>query len=68
MYGNVQATTFVTYIYIYIYIYIYMNIYIYSAIYIYIAEERPLCRTKILPVTHLLVDTWILTVKPVYKL
>ena len=27
-----------------------------------------LCRTKLLPVTHVLVDTWMLTVKPVYKL
>ena len=29
---------------------------------------RALCRTKLLPVTHVLVDTWILTVMPVYKL
>ena len=29
---------------------------------------RALCRTKLLPVTHVLVDTWMLTVKPVYKL
>ena len=27
-----------------------------------------LCRIKLLPVTHVLVDTWMLTVKPVYKL
>ena len=26
-----------------------------------------LCRIKLLPVTHVLVDTWILIVKPVYK-
>jgi len=29
---------------------------------------RALCRIKLLPVTHVLVDSWILTVKPVYKL
>ena len=29
---------------------------------------RALCRIKLLPVTHGLVDTWMLTVKPVYKL
>ena len=29
---------------------------------------RALCRTKLLPVTHVLVDTWMWTVKPVYKL
>ena len=29
---------------------------------------RALCSTKLLPVTHVLVDTWMLTVKPVYKL
>ena len=29
---------------------------------------RALCRIKLLPVTHVLVDTWMLTVKPVYKL
>ena len=31
---------------------------------------RALCRIKLLPVTHvfILVDTWMLTVKPVYKL
>ena len=29
---------------------------------------RALCRIKLLPVTHVLVDTWILTVKLVYKL
>ena len=27
-----------------------------------------LCRIKLLPVTHVLVDTWMLTVKLVYKL
>ena len=27
-----------------------------------------LCRIKLLPVTHVLVDTWMLTVNPVYKL
>ena len=27
-----------------------------------------LCRIKLLPVRHVLVDTWMLTVKPVYKL
>ena len=31
-------------------------------------QSRALCRTKLLPVTHVLVDTWMLTVKPVYKL
>ena len=31
-------------------------------------STRALYRTKLLPVTHVLVDTWILTVKPVYKL
>ena len=30
--------------------------------------NRALCRIKLLPVTHVLVDTWMLTVKPVYKL
>ena len=30
--------------------------------------SRALCRTKLLPVTHVLVDTWMLIVKPVYKL
>ena len=29
---------------------------------------RALCRIKLLPVTHVLVDTWMFTVKPVYKL
>ena len=29
---------------------------------------RALCRITLLPVTHVLVDTWMLTVKPVYKL
>ena len=29
---------------------------------------RALCRIKLLPVTHVLVDTWMLTVMPVYKL
>ena len=29
---------------------------------------RALCRIQLLPVTHVLVDTWMLTVKPVYKL
>ena len=29
---------------------------------------RALCRIKLLPVTHVLVDTWMLTVKPVYEL
>ena len=31
-------------------------------------RNRALCRIKLLPVTHVLVDTWTLTVKPVYKL
>ena len=26
------------------------------------------CRIRLLPVTHVLVDTWMLTIKPVYKL
>ena len=30
--------------------------------------SRTLYRTKSLPVTHVLMDTWMLTVKPVYKL
>ena len=29
---------------------------------------RALCRIKLLPVTHVLVDTWMLTVKLIYKL
>ena len=29
---------------------------------------RVLCKIKLLPVTHVLVDTWMLTGKPVYKL
>ena len=32
------------------------------------SDIRALCRIKLLPVTHVLVDTWMLTVKPVYKL
>ena len=31
-------------------------------------RSRALCRIKLLPVTHDLVDTWMLTVKVVYKL
>ena len=31
-------------------------------------QSRALCRIKLLPITHGLVDTWMLTVKPVYKL
>ena len=34
----------------------------------YIRVSRALCRTTLLPVTHVLVDTWMLTVKLVYKL
>ena len=30
-------------------------------------ETRALCRIKLLPVTHVLVDTWMLTVKLVYE-
>ena len=30
--------------------------------------SRALCRMKLLPVTHVLVDIWMLTVKPVHKL
>ena len=30
--------------------------------------SRTLSRTKLLPVTHVLVDTWMLTIKPVYTL
>ena len=30
--------------------------------------SRALCRIKLLPVTHVLVDTWMLTVNAVYKL
>ena len=33
-----------------------------------IVLTRALCRIKVLPVTQVLVDTWMLTVKPVYKL
>ena len=29
---------------------------------------RALCRMKLLPVTHVLVDMWMLTVQPVLKL
>ena len=29
---------------------------------------RALCRIKLMPVTHVLMDTWMLTVKPAYKL
>ena len=32
------------------------------------SQSRTLCRTKLLPVTHVLVDTRMSTVKPVYKL
>ena len=35
---------------------------------IYLQIPGALCRIKLLPVTHVLVDTWMLTVKPVYKL
>ena len=31
-------------------------------------RSRALCRIKLLPVIHVLVDTCMLTVKPVYKL
>ena len=31
-------------------------------------SSMALCTIKLLPVTHVLVDTWMLTVKPVYKL
>ena len=34
----------------------------------YTRTPRALCRIKLLPVTHVLVDTWMLTVKSVYKL
>ena len=34
----------------------------------YYVSGQGLCRIKLLPVTHVLVDTWMLTVKPVYKL
>ena len=30
--------------------------------------DRALCRMKVLSVTHVLMDTWMLTAKPVYKL
>ena len=33
-----------------------------------ISTSRALCRIKLLPVTHVLVDAWMLTVKPVHKL
>ena len=32
------------------------------------SQNRALFRIKLLPVTHVLVGTWMLTVKPVYKL
>ena len=35
---------------------------------LYYPAPRALCRIKLLPVTHVLVETWMLTVKPVYKL
>ena len=35
---------------------------------IWTMKYRALCWIKLLPVTHVLVDTWMLTVKPVYKL
>ena len=41
---------------------------IYHMIDLIYTASRALCRTKLLPVTHGLVDTWTLTVKPVYKL
>ena len=34
----------------------------------YRGRSRALCRIKLLPVTDVLVDTWMLNVKPVYKL
>ena len=34
----------------------------------WLSQGRALCRIKLLPVTHVLVDTWMLTVKLVYKL
>ena len=33
-----------------------------------LVEIQALCRIKLLPVTYVLVDTWMLTFKPVYKL
>ena len=36
--------------------------------YHYISTPRALCRIQLLPVTHVLVHPWMLTVKPVYKL
>ena len=35
---------------------------------LYVVTSRALCRIKLLPVTHVLVDTWMLTVKLVYEL
>ena len=35
---------------------------------IVLLPHRALCRIKLLPVTHVLVDTWMLTVKLVYEL
>ena len=46
-------------------------LYIYSKcrlMYFVLLFGRALRRIKLLPVTHVLVDTWMLTVKPVYKL
>ena len=34
----------------------------------YILQSWALCRITLLPVTHVLVDTWMLTVKAVYEL
>ena len=31
-------------------------------------STKALCRITLLPVTHVVVNTWMLTVKPVYKL
>ena len=33
-----------------------------------VTQTRAFCRIKLLPITHVLVDTWMLTVKLVYEL
>ena len=39
-----------------------------STYYFHGPPDRALCRIKLLPVKHVLVDTWMLTVKLVYEL
>ena len=44
------------------------SIYLCNAVIMISWDSRDLYRIKLLPVTHVLVDTWMLTVKPIYKL